>query len=154
TTRRCAVSARHTPPQTTVSNSRGESRRLVRGVKLARRVADVRLGLAAMSTRDPRDPWWAPAPLEGPPVTRPIRVALTVDPSRQGVHPDVAAAVRAAGAALADAGYAVEEVEPPDVAGVATCWSTIVINELRHVTQPYIRKHGGVDINRSPDFTL
>src|SRR2546421_703039 len=96
----------------------------------------------------------APAPLGGPPVTRPIRVALTVDPSRQGVHPDVAAAVRAAGAALADAGYAVEEVEPPDVAGVATCWSTIVINELRHVTQPYIRKHGGVDINRSLDFTL
>jgi amidase len=121
---------------------------------LARRVADVRLGLAAMSTRDPRDPWWAPAPLEGPPVVRPIRVALTVDPSRQGVHPDVAAAVRAAGAALADAGYAVEEVEPPDVAGVAACWSTIVINELRHVTQPYIRKHGGVDINRSLDFTL
>jgi amidase len=121
---------------------------------LARRVADVRLGLAAMSTRDPRDPWWVPAPLEGPPVGRPIRVALTVDPARQGVHPDVAAAVRAAGAALADAGYAVEDVEPPDVAGVATCWSTIVINEMRHVTQPYIRKHGEADINRSLDFTL
>jgi amidase len=77
-----------------------------------------------------------------------------VDPARQGVHPDVAAAVRAAGAALADAGYAVEEVEPPDVAGVATCWSTIVINEMRHVTQLYIRKHGEADINRSLDFTL
>src|SRR5204863_6281537 len=35
---------------------------------LARRVADVRLGLAAMSARDPRDPWWAPAPLVGEPV--------------------------------------------------------------------------------------
>jgi amidase len=121
---------------------------------LARRVADVRLGLAAMAAHDPRDPWWVPAPLDGPPVARPIRVALTVDPARAGVHAEVAAAVRAAGAALADAGYAVEEVEPPDVAAAAACWSTIVVNEMRHVTQPYIRRHGGVDINRSLDFML
>src|SRR5437660_654436 len=44
-TRRCAVSARHTPPQTTVSNSRGESRRLVRGVKIA--------GIRAIRRGDP-----------------------------------------------------------------------------------------------------
>jgi amidase len=121
---------------------------------LARRVADVRLGLAAMSARDPRDPWWVPAPLVGPPPARPIRVALTVDPGRAGVHPAVADAVRKAGTALADAGYAVEEVEPPDVAGAAVCWARIVVNEMRHVTQPYIRQHGGRDINRSLDFTL
>jgi amidase len=121
---------------------------------LARRVADVRLGLAAMSMRDPRDPWWVPAPLQGPPPNRPIRVALTVDPGHLGVHPDVATAVRAAGAALAEAGYLVEEVEPPDVAAVAECWAAIVVNEMRHVTQPYIRRHGGADINRSLDFML
>jgi amidase len=121
---------------------------------LARRVADVRLGLAAMAARDPRDPWWAPAPLEGPPPARPIKVALTVDPSGLGVHPDVAAAVRKAGAALAAAGYAVEEVEPPDVAGVARCWTAIVMNETRHITQPVLRQHGGVDLNRSLDFFL
>src|SRR2546422_1687523 len=120
---------------------------------LARRVADVRLGLAAMAARDPRDPWWAPAPLLGEPVARPIRVALTVDPAKQGVHADVAAAVRAAGNALANAGYAVEEVEPPDVEAVATTWTTLCINELRHVTQPYIREYGGADINRPLDFT-
>ena len=121
---------------------------------LARRVRDVRLGLEAMSARDARDPWWAPAPLVGEPVTRPIRVALSVDPSKQGVRADVAEAVRAAGNALANAGYAVEEVEPPDVAGVATTWATLCINEMRHVTQPWIRKYGGVDINRSLDLTL
>ena len=121
---------------------------------LARRVADVRLGLAAMAARDPRDPWWAPAPLDGPPAARPIKVALTVDPSGLGVHPDVAAAVRRAGAALAEAGYAVEEVEPPDVAGVARCWTSIVMNETRHVTQPVLRQHGGRDLNRSLDFFL
>jgi amidase len=105
-----------------------------------------------MAQRDPRDPWWVPAPLEGPPVERPIRVALTVDPGKQGVHPDVAAAVRAAGRALARAGYAVEEAEPPDVAGAARCWAALVINEMRHVTLPYIRQHGGADLNRCVDF--
>ncbi|HEX9821587.1 MAG TPA: amidase family protein [Methylomirabilota bacterium] len=121
---------------------------------LARRIADVRLGLAAMAARDARDPWWVPAPLGGPPVARPITVALTVDPAGLGVHPDVAAAVRKAGAALAEAGYAVEEVEPPDVAGVARCWTAIVMNETRHVTQPVLREHGGADLNRSLDFFL
>ena len=121
---------------------------------LARRVADVRLGLAAMAARDARDPWWAPAPLDGPPAARPIKVALTVDPAGLGVHPDVAASVRRAGAALAGAGYAVEEVEPPDVAGVARCWTAIVMNETRHVTQPVLRQHGGADLNRSLDFFL
>jgi len=117
-------------------------------------VRDVRLGLAAMSARDARDPWWAPAPLVGEPVARPIRVALTVDPAKQGVHADVAAAVRTAGNALVNAGYAVEEVDPPDVNGVATTWTTICINEMRHVSQPWIRKYGDADINRGLDFTL
>src|SRR5437016_675804 len=119
---------------------------------LARRVADVRLGLAAMSARDPRDPWWAPAPLVGEPVARPVRVALTIDPAKGGVRADVAAAVREAGNALANAGYAVEEIEPPDVEGVAATWATICVNEMRHVTQPWIRKYGGAAINRSLDL--
>ena len=121
---------------------------------LARRVRDVRLGLAAMAQRDPRDPWWVPAPLDGPPAARPIRVALSVDPAKQGVHPDVAAAVRAAGAALAEAGYAVEEVDPPDVAGAAACWAALIGAELRHVTLPYILKHGDADVIRCTELTL
>jgi len=121
---------------------------------LARRVRDMRLGLAAMSARDPRDPWWAPAPLLGEPVARPVRVALTIDPAKGGVRADVAAAVREAGNALANAGYAVEEIEPPDVEGVAATWATICVNEMRHVTQPWIRKYGGAAINRSLDLTL
>ena len=121
---------------------------------LARRVRDVRLGLAAMSARDARDPWWAPAPLLGEPPARPVRVALTIDPAKGGVRADVAAAVREAGNALANAGYAVEEIEPPDVEGVAATWATICVNEMRHVTQPWIRKYGGAAINRSLDLTL
>jgi amidase len=121
---------------------------------LARRVRDVRLGLAAMAQGDPRDPWWVPAPLGGPPVQRPIRVALSVDPAKQGVHADVAAAVRAAGAALDEAGYAVEEADPPDVGGVTDCWAALIVNELRHVTLPYIREHGDADVIRCTELTL
>src|SRR5438132_501746 len=33
---------------------------------LARTIADLRVALAAMSGFDPRDPWWVPAPLDGP----------------------------------------------------------------------------------------
>jgi amidase len=121
---------------------------------LARRVRDVKLGLQAMAARDPRDPWWAPAPLEGPPVSRPIRVALSVDPSKQGVHPDVAAAIRAAGAALSEAGYAVEEVDPPDVTGVTNCWAALINTEIRHVMLPYILKHGDADVIRCTELML
>src|SRR5207237_942430 len=85
----------------------------------------------------------------GAAAARPVRVALTIDPAKGGVRADVAAAVREAGNALANAGYAVEEIEPPDVEGVAATWATICINEMRHVTQPWIRKYGGAAINRS-----
>ena len=61
---------------------------------IARTVADLRLGLAAMAARDVRDPWWVPAPLEGPDVPR--RAALCPRPGGLAVAPEVAAAVAAA----------------------------------------------------------
>ncbi len=52
---------------------------------LAREVRDVRLGLEVMSQRDIRDPWWVPAPLEGPPLATPIQGrTLASDPRRHG----------------------------------------------------------------------
>jgi amidase len=121
---------------------------------LARRVRDVRLGLAAMSARDMRDPWWVPAPPRGPEPPRPIRVALTVDPARLGVDPSVADAVRRAGIALERAGYAVEEVEPPDVEAAARLWWRIVNTEIRHMTEPTIRRLGDAGMNRALDVYL
>jgi amidase len=121
---------------------------------LARRVRDVRLGLAAMSARDMRDPWWVPAPPRGPEPPRPIRVALTVDPAGLGVDPAVAGAVRRAGIALKCAGYAVEEVEPPDVEAAAQLMWRIVMTEIRHMTEPTIRKLGDAGMNRALDVYL
>ena len=35
---------------------------------IARTVDDVRLGTRVMAQHDPRDPWWVPAPFDGPPL--------------------------------------------------------------------------------------
>jgi amidase len=75
---------------------------------LARTVADLRIALAAMSARDVRDPWWVPAPLEGPPL--PKRAALCVQPDGLETKAEVKAAVADAGKRLERAGWTVEEV--------------------------------------------
>jgi amidase len=37
---------------------------------------------------------------------------------------------------------------------VAAAWATIVLNEMRHVTLPYIRRYGGDDLNRCTELLL
>jgi amidase len=121
---------------------------------MARRVRDVRLGLAPMATSDPRDPWWVPAPPDGAPPARPLKVALTLDPGKLGVDPAVATAVRQAGEALTRAGYAVEQVEPPSVEAIAELWWVLAWSETRHIMAPAMRKFGGKDVNRALDVML
>jgi amidase len=82
---------------------------------MARRVADLRAALKVLAGPSWRDPWSVPAPLRGPQPARPVRVALVVDPARQGTANQVQEGVRKAARALEDAGYAVEEVEPPSI---------------------------------------
>jgi amidase len=96
---------------------------------LARSVADARLGLHAMAQRDPRDPWWVPAPLEGPPLKRPVKVAMIANAFGDGVHPAVQAAIEQAGKWLHDAGYVVEEKAPPMLPQATELWSTIVMSD-------------------------
>ena len=86
---------------------------------LARRVADLRAAFEVMAGPTWRDPWTVPAPLRGPEPARPIRVALVADPAGQGTAQQVQDGVRKAAAALADAGYAVEEAEPPSIIAAA-----------------------------------
>lgn len=96
---------------------------------LARSVADVRLALGVMSQRDPRDPWWVPAPLEGAKPKGPIKVALAKLPDDMNVHPSVTAALRQAADHLERSGYRVTEVEVPDIDGVWQTWCDIIANE-------------------------
>jgi amidase len=75
---------------------------------LARTIGDLRIALAAMSGKDPRDPWWVPAPLEGP--VMPRRAALCLQPDGLETVPEVKAAVTEAGKRLERAGWVVEEI--------------------------------------------
>jgi len=116
---------------------------------LARNVADIRLGLAAMAARDPRDPWWVDAPFIGPPPAKPIRVAVITDAAELGdcaQHPDVLAAVRKAAAWLAEAGYAVEEVKTPGFTEAARLWGTLLANEIRALMLATIEAEGDADL--------
>jgi amidase len=75
---------------------------------LARTIGDIRIALAAMSARDFRDPWWVPAPLEGP--AMPKRVAMCLNPDGLDPVAEVKAAVADAGKRLERAGWIVEEI--------------------------------------------
>ncbi len=75
---------------------------------LARTIGDVRIALAAMSGKDFRDPWWVPAPLEGP--AMPKRVAMCLNPDGLDPVAEVMAAVADAGKRLERAGWIVEEI--------------------------------------------
>jgi amidase len=97
---------------------------------LAREVRDVRLALAAMSARDPRDPWWVPAPLNGPPPKKPIKVALARLPPDMQVDAAIVNLVRRAADLLNDAGYQVEELEVPGLTETWQLWADILLAEI------------------------
>ncbi|GAA4286386.1 amidase [Georgenia daeguensis] len=86
---------------------------------LARHVVDLRAAFEVLAGPTWRDPWTVPAPLLGPAVDAPVRVAVVVDPGGHGTARQVRAGVRRAAEALADAGYAVDEVEPPGIDAAA-----------------------------------
>jgi amidase len=114
---------------------------------LARCVQDIRLALAAMSAADPRDPWWVPAPLQGPPLARPLRVALvTHGGDGQPVDAHVEAALQQAAAWLMDAGYAVEAVEPPSLADAAAQWELIANDECRQFMWDAVERLGDAGV--------
>lgn len=82
---------------------------------LARRVGDLRTAFALTAGPTWRDPWTVPAPLRGPELSLPIRVALVANPGGGGVAGQVERGVLRAGGLLADAGYAVDDVEVPSI---------------------------------------
>lgn len=107
---------------------------------ICRDVADVRLALDVMSRRDPRDPWWVPAPLVGPPVPR--RVAKARIPGDMDTDPEVVAAIDQAALWLSEAGYEVEEVEVPDIDGTFKLWADLIATEIFTLQMDAMRQLG------------
>ena len=97
---------------------------------MARRVTDVRLGLAVLSGVHPRDPW----SLDPPPDAR---RAAGCDGRRTARRPDRCGRregrVRDAGRALKDAGYEVVESAPPRFEEVGAVWARFLIGDFLSV---------------------
>ena len=118
---------------------------------LARRVADLRPAFEIIAGPTWRDPWTVPAPLRGPELAKPIRVALVLDPAGQGTAEQVQDGVRKAADALEEAGYVVDEVEPPGIdaaakalvvmlstPGIRAVWQQVMPPSLPVATQRFM----------------
>ena len=109
---------------------------------IARDVRDVRLATEVMARRDPRDPWWVPAPWIGEPIPSPIRVAVTKNAHGFPMHPDIDRAIARAAGWLADAGYAVDEIEPPPITEPARAWFSVAVAEMKALLFPVAAQYG------------
>lgn len=102
---------------------------------LGRSIADLRLGLAAMSARDHRDPWWLPACNDSRMRTPPTRVALFSAMPDRNIDPIVTASIRQAGKWLQEAGYEVEEAAPPRFSEAAHLFWDLIMTEERAASE-------------------
>ena len=121
---------------------------------LAREIRDVRLGLEVMSQRDMRDPWWVPAPLEGPSLAKPIKVALARIPEDMETDAAVLALLRTAAGHLVNAGYDVVETEVPDLTGTWKLWCDLIMTELSVLQEVQMRELGSADFRQTLDGFL
>jgi amidase len=97
---------------------------------MARHVADVRAGLLTIAGAHDRDPRSLPLTLVDRAAGRSLRVAVLADPPGGTTHAGVAAAIRGAADAFADAGAQVVEASPPSFERAMALWSMILTAEL------------------------
>jgi amidase len=134
---------------------------------ICREVRDVRLATRVMAGRDARDPWWVPAPFDGEPLAKPIRVAFTKNAHGYAMHADIGKALDTVARWLSAAGYAVEEVEPPPVTEPARAWFSVAVAEMKTMLFPLGQQYGSptiqnifawyermADLANAPDYML
>ncbi|MEM6589741.1 MAG: amidase [Pseudomonadota bacterium] len=118
----------------------------VQGV-IARNASDLHLSMPVCVAPDARDPFHAPLPWRGAPMEGPVRVALSFDDFGFGLHRDVRTALEAAATALSDAGYAVDEVEPPLARETGEVGYRALMGEVKALLGADIHAHGSETLN-------
>jgi len=98
---------------------------------IVREAGDLHAAMPALIAPDPRDPFHVPLPWRGAPLDAPIRVGFTREVHGPDLHPEVAAALDYTRAALVDAGYQVEEIEPPAILETATEGYRALMTEVK-----------------------
>jgi len=116
---------------------------------LTRSLRDARLALRAMAQGDPLDTRWVDVPLAGPALPRPLGVALVPYNPGGSIHPAQAEAVHRAGQHLAVAGYAVDEIAPPDLEAIIETWHRIGSTDVLPLLAPQMAEHGDPDAQTS-----
>lgn len=100
---------------------------------LARSVADLRLGLRAMTGFDARDGVTAPL-AEGS--AQPVRrVGIVRDPGVLAPSADLSSALDQAAGHLSDSGIEVVELEVPELAEAHHLWSLLLLEEMREMRE-------------------
>ena len=113
----------------------------VQGI-LAREARDLHVSMPAAIAPDPRDPFHVPLPWRGDALEGPVKVAFTKDTCGFDLHPEVSAALDAARDALADAGYDIEEIEPPYLQEAGSVGYRTLMGEVRELMGPAIQDQG------------
>lgn len=109
---------------------------------LARNATDLHTAMPAMIRSDSRDPFHVPLPWRGAAVNEPIRVAVSRDDFGFGLHPEIATAIDNAASALSDAGYALEEIDPPLVHETGEVGYRALMGEVKALMSADIEKYG------------
>lgn len=100
---------------------------------MARRVADVRVGLEIVAGQDLRDPVSLPVVLTDAEPGERMRIAVLAEPPGGPTDPGIAAAIRAVGDRLSDAGHDLVEATPPGYEQVLELWASLLLGELREM---------------------
>ncbi|WET77973.1 amidase [Amycolatopsis sp. QT-25] len=126
---------------------------------IARTVADLALTFDTLAGSDSSDP--RAIPHAGSLPALPRRVAVCADPVGLGVDPVIRAEIDNAAAALADAGYDVEEAEPPRLADALTSYGTLITAEfsrrwpsIRSLLTDESAQHMELSFAQRPEATL
>jgi len=96
---------------------------------LARSIADLRLGLEALTSYDIRDPWSVRIPQAAQTIVRPVTVAMLMPASSIDADPAVTKALDQAAQILEGAGYRVEVVTPPHIEEASALFWSLMLTE-------------------------
>ncbi len=114
---------------------------------ITRSAADLHLSMPSLIAPDARDPFHVPLPWRGDDIDGPIRVGFTPETYEFDLHPEVARALDTARDALSDAGYQIEEIDPPELREAALDGYRALMGEVSALMGPDIRANGSPTIN-------
>ncbi|WP_170560914.1 amidase family protein [Ruegeria atlantica] len=113
---------------------------------ITRSAADLHLSMPSLIAPDPRDPFHVSRPWRGEAAEAPIKVAFTKNTFGYALHPEVDKALDTARDALVDAGYQVEEIDPPDVFECGRSGYRALMGEVLTLMQKDIKAAGSETI--------